>query len=196
MRVSRCFDVPATYALTLHGRSVEAYDEDQFATVATGMIRHVARMLGVPLEQAGSLLGAYSWDAQALIDAFISDPDAVAARCGVSLSNTGALSLQRFVEGLERHSAAMTTVGARAPPLQRLLQLIGVRPASAAATAPDAHIDDEVEMCGACLDDVPRWRLVSLGCGHVMCDGCWRRHLASALEEHGKRVHIKVRGSG
>lgn len=155
------------------------------------MIKHVARMLNLPLEQAGAMLGVYSWDAQALIDAFMSAPEAVAARCGVSLSNAGALSLKRFADGLERSSALASPTGSRAP-VHRLMQLLGLRSAPPPAPAAAPHEDDAQDMCGACLEEVPRWRLVSLGCGHDMCDGCWRRHLAASLEEHGKRVHVRV----
>jgi len=183
---------PLTAAAALvSSRSVEAYDEDQFASVATAMIKHVARMLNLPLEQAGAMLGVYSWDAQALIDAFMSAPEAVAARCGVSLSNAGALSLKRFADGLERSSALASPTGSRAP-VHRLMQLLGLRSAPPPAPAAAPHEDDAQDMCGACLEEVPRWRLVSLGCGHDMCDGCWRRHLAASLEEHGKRVHVRV----
>lgn len=171
-------------------------DEDQFASLATGMIKHVARLLSVPWEQAGTMLGVYAWDAQALIDAFLSSPESVAASCGVNLSSTGELSLQRFTSGLERLQAV--TPGARAPaPSRGILHILGLRSSDPPAPLLPAvpHADDAASMCGACLEDVPLWRLVSLGCGHEMCDGCWRKHLAAALEEHGKRVHAKVSSS-
>ena len=155
------------------------------------MIKYVARMLDIPLEQAGTMLGVYCWDAEALIGAFLSNREEVATRCGVSLSNAGVLSLHRFALGVERNACSAASASGLRAPMHRLMQILGLRSQPLAAALPPTE-DDSSETCGACLDDVPRWKLVSLGCGHEMCDTCWRKHLAASLEEHGKRVHVKV----
>jgi len=59
-----------------------------------------------------------------------------------------------------------------------------------AAASSAAHEDDAEEMCPACMSDVPRWKLLSAGCGHDMCTDCWRGHLTARLAEFGKDVHF------
>jgi predicted transcriptional regulator len=151
------------------------------------MIKSTARLLGISLEQAGSMLVAYHWDAQALIDAFMEDAAAVASRCGVSLSDAGAISLQRYAQGLDRSSQAAVRSS-----VQRFIHRMAVQAGLRACEPTSA--DDESEMCPACLDDVPRWKLVNLGCGHDMCESCWRKHLTTSLAEFQEKAHVRVGG--
>ncbi len=119
-------------------RSVETYNEEQFASIASTMIKHVARMLSVTLEQAGSMLGVFHWDAQALIDAFLEGPDAVAKRCGVSLTDAGALSLQRYALGRERSNTA-----ASRPTAHRFQQFMMVQVGHSSRPPPTHRVNCE-----------------------------------------------------
>jgi len=116
---------------------------------------------------------------QRVLDLFATDPEALAKACGVKLDSNVDELLTRFRAGKEREKGKVSG-SASARPTYRLV--------GGSLTAGARHEDDALEECPACMNDVPRWKIVSCGCEHVMCCDCWKNHMAALLTEHGKNV--------
>ena len=96
---------------------------------------------------------------QALTDAYFANAAAVTEKCGVSSTDYAAL-LVKYREGIARASAAAADSKTAKPKYK----LTGGRLVTEPASTPE-----EKDFCPACMEEVEVWRLVSLGCDHVMC---------------------------
>lgn len=142
-------------------------------------MKRVQTLLHVPLRAVGILLRQYKWDADRLVDDLSVNSAEVARRCGVNLEVDDTALLKKYLEGCKK---AKETKSA-----SRFSFLAG---GGAAATAAVAEPED---MCPACMNDVPAYKLVSPGCDHSMCSDCWQQHLSALLAKHGKEVHYAGR---
>lgn len=170
-------------------RSVEIYDEDDVAAVQTRILTNVANLLKVPLSHAGLMLRRFKWDAQAVVDAYTSDPAAITAKCGISAAEMDMdVVLARYRRGIKfKRAKDKASSGAARPWTAK-----GATKPAVELPVLDAS-DRELTMCNACLEEVEAWRMVSAGCGHELCDTCWAGHFGGQLQEYGKDVVYKSR---
>jgi hypothetical protein len=173
---------------------VEVYDTEGVVELQTRLLNEVSSLLKLSMAATGILLRQFKWDAQAVTDAYLADPSKLLKSCGVREDLDANALLAAFRAGRDRDMA--TTAAGKAAGKAAKLRL--------------AHAEDQPkEMCLSCLEDVPKWKLISLGCEHPICSeyviasarftqrlfssrccvcSCWRKHFTASFEEHGKNV--------
>ena len=138
----------------------EVLDPGQCEELAERLIVETVELLCCERRDAEILLRQFQWDRSRLADAYMSDPEAVAAKAGVALSGGRDLSVL--------HEPAGGTV------------VVGGTRQSAASLPPTS--------CAICYDDGINYS--ALRCGHQFCNTCYTSFIEHKIDDegHGERV--------
>jgi ariadne-1 len=125
------------------------------AGVQLSLVREVSNLAGVVPDAAESMLNHFAWNKEKLFDKYWADPESCLRAVGVTLG--------------EHDGSTTASYNSRS-------SSGGLSPKGSSAI--DA-------LCNICFDSYPRPEMVSIGCGHTFCHGCYSQYLTVKVRDEG-----------